>query len=68
VDPRASLDALEKRKSCPSRESNFYFPAAEPVASRYTDVAQERLSDLFHRYSLKGVTDLIIYIGTGRKV
>jgi hypothetical protein len=37
VGPRAGLEALEKRKSRPYRDSNSDPSVVQPVASRYTD-------------------------------
>jgi hypothetical protein len=39
VDPRDSLDDLEKENSCPYRDSNSNLSVVQPVASRYTDCA-----------------------------
>jgi hypothetical protein len=39
VDPRGSLDEMEKENSLPYRDSNSDPSVVQPVASRYTDCA-----------------------------
>jgi hypothetical protein len=37
VDPRTSLDEVEKKDSWPYRDSNSELSVVQPVGSRYTD-------------------------------
>ncbi|PNF32077.1 putative small nuclear ribonucleoprotein Sm D1 [Cryptotermes secundus] len=49
VDPRASLDDLEKRKFLPLLDSNSKPLVVQPVASRYTDYAILPLESLLRQ-------------------
>jgi hypothetical protein len=44
MDPRADVDEMEEKKSCPYRDSNSDTLVVQLVASRYTDCAM-RLSN-----------------------
>jgi hypothetical protein len=48
VDPRAGLEDVESRKSCPYPDLNSDFSVVQPIASRYTDYAIPGSHNIIH--------------------